>query len=49
MSMQPFAHANASSVEEAVEALTETCRPLAGGTDLVALMKEDCASRRSEG
>jgi xanthine dehydrogenase YagS FAD-binding subunit len=40
MSMQPFAHANASSVQEAVEALTETCRPLAGGTDLLALMKE---------
>jgi xanthine dehydrogenase YagS FAD-binding subunit len=40
MSMQPFAHANASTVQEAVEVLDETCRPLAGGTDLVAMMKE---------
>jgi len=40
MSMQPFAHANASSVQEAVEELSETCRPLAGGTDLLSLMKE---------
>ena len=40
MSMKPFAHANASTVQEAVEVLDETCRPFAGGTDLLAMMKE---------
>ncbi len=44
MSMQPFAHADASTVQEAVEVLDETCRPLAGGTDLVAMMKEGLSS-----
>lgn len=45
MSMKPFAYASATSIEEAVEALTTPggtteCRPLAGGTDLVAMMKD---------
>ncbi len=40
MAMHPFEHANASSIEDAVEVLGETCRPLAGGTDLVTMMKE---------
>lgn len=40
MAMHPFEHANASSVEEAVEVLGEACRPLVGGTDLIAMMKE---------
>jgi xanthine dehydrogenase YagS FAD-binding subunit len=39
--MHTFAHGNATSVEEAVEALNETTLPLAGGTDLIAMMKED--------
>ncbi|MGC9349712.1 MAG: FAD binding domain-containing protein [Anaerolineae bacterium] len=40
MAMHTFAHGNATSVEEAVDALNETTRPLAGGTDLIAMMKE---------
>ena len=39
--MKSFLHGNASSIEEAVEALSETSLPFAGGTDLLALMKED--------
>ena len=39
--MKPFAHANAQSVEDVVGVLSETCRPLAGGTDLLSLMKAD--------
>ncbi len=42
--MKPFAHANAQSVEDVVGVLSETCRPLAGGTDLLSLMKSDLAS-----
>jgi xanthine dehydrogenase YagS FAD-binding subunit len=42
--MKPFAHGNATSIEEAVEALSETSLPLAGGTDLLALMKADLAA-----
>jgi xanthine dehydrogenase YagS FAD-binding subunit len=38
--MHPFEHANAFSMEDAVEVLDEACRPLAGGTDLIAMMKE---------
>ena len=44
--MKGFAHANASSsanassVEEAIATLDEGCRPLAGGTDLLGMMKE---------
>ena len=41
MAMHRFAHASASSIEEAVDVLGESCRPIAGGTDLVALMKDD--------
>lgn len=42
--MNRFAHANASSVEEATGALSERCRPLGGGTDLLGLMKEGLAA-----
>ena len=38
--MRPFAHADATTVEEVVQVLDEACRPLAGGTDLIGLMKE---------
>ena len=44
MTMNRFAHANAHTVEEAVETLGEACRPLAGGTDLLSLMKEGLVS-----
>jgi xanthine dehydrogenase YagS FAD-binding subunit len=44
MAMDRFAYARAASVEEAIGALDETCRPLAGGTDLVAMMKDEIAS-----
>ena len=44
MTMKPFAHAHASSVEEAVAALDEGCRPLAGGTDLLGMMKAGLVS-----
>ncbi len=37
--MKPFAYAAASSLEEVVGVLDESCRPLAGGTDLLGLMK----------
>jgi xanthine dehydrogenase YagS FAD-binding subunit len=40
MAMNRFAYANGSSVEEIVAVLDEGCRPLAGGTDLLGLMKE---------
>jgi xanthine dehydrogenase YagS FAD-binding subunit len=39
--MKPFTHANAQSVDEVVGVLNETCCPLAGGTDLLSLMKAD--------
>ncbi|MBC7234678.1 MAG: xanthine dehydrogenase family protein subunit M [Chloroflexi bacterium] len=42
--MKPFAYARASSVAEAIEVLDDRCRPLAGGTDLVALMKAGLAA-----
>lgn len=38
--MERFAYGRASSMEEVLGALDERCRPLAGGTDLVAMMKE---------
>jgi xanthine dehydrogenase YagS FAD-binding subunit len=38
--MERFAYAVASTVEEAVQALDQGCRPLAGGTDLVGMMKK---------
>ncbi len=41
MTMKPFAHGNAATVAEAVEVLSASCRPLAGGTDLIARMKAD--------
>jgi xanthine dehydrogenase YagS FAD-binding subunit len=39
--MKPFVYGNATSIEEAAEALNGTSLSLAGGTDLLALMKED--------
>ena len=42
--MKPFAYASAQSVADVLEALSETCRPLAGGTDLLSLMKSDLAA-----
>ena len=44
MAMNRFAYARATTVEAALEAMTEACRPLAGGTDLVAMMKEELIS-----
>jgi xanthine dehydrogenase YagS FAD-binding subunit len=44
MGMDRFAYARATTLEDALEALTEGCRPLAGGTDLVAMMKEELVS-----
>ncbi len=38
--MKPFAYGAAHTVAEAVQALSGECWPLAGGTDLVALMKK---------
>jgi xanthine dehydrogenase YagS FAD-binding subunit len=35
-----FAYAQAFSVEEAIQVLDGDCRPLAGGTDLIGLMKK---------
>lgn len=37
--MRPFAYARPDTVDEAIQALDEGCRPLAGGTDLLSLMK----------
>ena len=39
--MKPFMHADAQSIEDVVGVLSETCRPMAGGTDLLSLMKMD--------
>ncbi|MBN1249751.1 MAG: FAD binding domain-containing protein [Anaerolineae bacterium] len=44
MTMNRFAYAKATSIDEAVSVLDGTCRPLAGGTDLVAMMKDDLTS-----
>ncbi len=44
MGMDPFAYARATTLEDALEALSVGCRPLAGGTDLVAMMKEELIS-----
>ncbi|MBN1641727.1 MAG: xanthine dehydrogenase family protein subunit M [Anaerolineae bacterium] len=41
MAMNRFAYARATTVSEALEALGEGCRPLAGGTDLLSMVKED--------
>ena len=40
MAMDPFAYAAASTVQEAVDVLDGSCRPLAGGVDLIDLIKE---------
>ncbi|MBN1640476.1 MAG: xanthine dehydrogenase family protein subunit M [Anaerolineae bacterium] len=40
MAMNPFAYARAATVEDALEAIGDGCRPLAGGTDLLALIAE---------
>jgi len=40
MTIEQLAHGNALSVADAVAALDDESRPLAGGTDLVALMKD---------
>ncbi len=47
MAIKPFAHGNAVTVAEAVEALSASCRPLAGGTDLLAMMKADLTAPES--
>jgi xanthine dehydrogenase YagS FAD-binding subunit len=44
MAMNRFEYGRAASVGEAIEALSETCRPLAGGTDLVAMLKDGLAA-----
>ena len=44
MTMNRFAYAMAQSVSETVQALDENCRPLAGGTDLLGMMKEGLAA-----
>lgn len=38
--MHPFTHIDASSVDEIIPLLDATSRPLAGGTDMLPLMKE---------
>jgi xanthine dehydrogenase YagS FAD-binding subunit len=40
MTMKRFEHANATNLEDVLEVLDEQSRPLAGGTDLMGLMKE---------
>jgi xanthine dehydrogenase YagS FAD-binding subunit len=40
MAMNRFAYAAASTVDEVLEVLSEDCRPIAGGVDLVDRMKE---------
>ena len=39
MAMNRFSYANATSIEDALEVLDDQCRPLAGGTDLLAMIK----------
>jgi xanthine dehydrogenase YagS FAD-binding subunit len=39
-----FAHADASSLDEALGALSATCWPVGGGTDLLGLMREELAA-----
>ncbi|MFN2225139.1 MAG: FAD binding domain-containing protein [Anaerolineae bacterium] len=41
--MEPFAYAEGTTIEEVIAALGGTCRPLAGGTDLLPLMKKGLA------
>jgi xanthine dehydrogenase YagS FAD-binding subunit len=40
MAMNRFQYGRAASVGEAIEVLDDRCRPLAGGTDLVAMIKD---------
>ena len=40
MAMNRFSYASAASLEDALEVLSDRCRPLAGGTDLLAMIKE---------
>ncbi len=42
--MKAFSYADASTIEEAVAALGDGCRPLAGGTDLLGMMKGGLAA-----
>jgi len=42
--MKPFAYARGTSLEDVVVVLDEACRPLAGGTDLLGLMKADLSA-----
>jgi xanthine dehydrogenase YagS FAD-binding subunit len=42
--MKRFAYANASTVEQAVQALEDGRRPMAGGTDLIGRMKRGLAA-----
>jgi xanthine dehydrogenase YagS FAD-binding subunit len=44
--MRDFAYTSAKSVDEALRAMGEGARPLAGGTDLLTLMKADLAAPR---
>lgn len=44
--MQPFIHIQPQSLDEAVSLLDADTRPLAGGTDLLPLMKEGVAAPR---
>ena len=40
MAMNRFAYASAPSIQEALGVLDDACRPLAGGTDLLEMIKE---------
>jgi len=42
--MKAFAYSRASRIEDAVAALDDSCRPLAGGTELLRLMKAGLAA-----
>jgi xanthine dehydrogenase YagS FAD-binding subunit len=44
MAIDKIAYASASSVQEVLEVLDASCRPLAGGTDLVGLLKDELAA-----
>jgi xanthine dehydrogenase YagS FAD-binding subunit len=41
MAMKPFAYASAASLDDALGAMSDACRPLAGGTDLLNMIKAD--------
>lgn len=44
MPMERFAYAQATTVPKVLDHLSESCRPLAGGTDLLSMMKDDLAT-----